>query len=70
MCKTRHIQRTISKQKVSEYVNSVFLRGGTNGLKQFREQILRLNERGGLVLVTSIDKDLAITAYALDSYRR
>ena len=70
MCKTRHIQRTVSKQKVSEYVNSVFLRGGTNGLKQFREQILRLNERGGLVLVTSIDKDLAITAYALDSYRR
>ncbi len=70
MCKTRHIQRTISKQRVSEYVNSVFLREGANGLKQFREQILRLNERGGLVLVTSIDKDLVITAYALDSYRR
>lgn len=45
MCKTRHIQRTISKQRVSEYVNSVFLREGTSGLKQFREQILRLNER-------------------------
>lgn len=78
MCRTRHIHRTVSISAVNDYLDaflsdqSLDSKDGSaiKKLQALKDQVLRLRERGGLVVVTTLEKDTLLTTYALNSYRR
>lgn len=77
-CRTRHIQRAVSRLAINDYLDS-FLAGTDldskssetlKKLKDLKNRVLRMRARGGLVVVTNPEKDMLLTTYALNSYRR
>lgn len=78
MCRTRHIQRAVCRSAINDYLDS-FLAGTDldskssetlKKLKDLKDRVLRMRARGGLVVVTNPEKDMLLTTYALNSYRR
>ena len=85
MAKTRHIQQRMSQRCIGQELIDLICQFGEsigdkrilnrkacqvamNELDKLRKSLLRAEQRGGLVLVE--DRDVQITAYSLDSYKR
>lgn len=66
MCKTRHIHKTISKERICAFLGTL----SQAELKKLKPRLMRLMRRGGLTLVLTPELTAGLTAYDLNSYRR
>lgn len=74
MCKTRHIQKVVSRSAVDSYLDTFLAESNfetaLKKLQELKDRVQRMRERGGLVVVTTPENSALLTTYALNSYRR